>query len=128
MSAHEEQSICGPLYNPIGEGSEPGETLSSEKTALTKEDVRAVEEAARRHGVSSVRIFGSVVRGTATEGSDLDLLIEFEAGRDLFDLVALKQELEDKLGREVDVLTENSLSPYMRDPVLREAVPLVEVP
>ncbi|MGI8541658.1 MAG: nucleotidyltransferase family protein [Rubrobacteraceae bacterium] len=102
--------------------------MSSEKTALTKEDVRAVEEAARRHGVSSVRIFGSVVRGTATEGSDLDLLIEFEAGRDLFDLVALKQELEDKLGREVDVLTENSLSPYMRDPVLREAVPLVEVP
>lgn len=101
--------------------------MSPEKTILTKEQARAVEEAARRHGVSSVRIFGSVVRGTATGKSDLDLLIEFEAGRDLFDLVALKQELEGTLGRKVDVLTENSLSPYMRDSVLREAIPIAEI-
>lgn len=91
--------------------------MSPEKTTLTKEQARTVEEAARRHGVSSVRIFGSVVRGTATEGSDLDL----------FDLVSLKQELEGKLGRKVDVMTENSLSPYMRDSVLREAIVLVEI-
>lgn len=101
--------------------------MSSEKTTLTKGQVRVVEEAARRHGVSSVRIFGSVARGTATEDSDLDLLIEFGKGRDLFDLVALKQELEGKLGSKVDVLTENSLSPYMRDSVLREAIVFVEI-
>ncbi len=101
--------------------------MSAEKTTLTKKQARTVEEAARRHGVSSVRIFGSAVRGTATEESDLDFLVEFEVGRDLFDLVALKQELEGKLGREVDVMTENSLSPYMREAVLREAVPLVEI-
>lgn len=53
-----------------------------------------VEEAALRHGVRSVRVFGSVARGTDAEGSDLDLLVEFEPGRDLFDLIELKDELE----------------------------------
>lgn len=67
---------------------------------FTKEEARVVEGAARHHGVSSVRIFGSAARGTATEDSDLDFLVEFEAGRDLFDLVALKQEFESMLGRE----------------------------
>lgn len=94
---------------------------------FTKEEARVVEEAARRHGASSVRVFGSVARGVASGESDLDFLVEFEAGRDLFDLVALKQELEEGFGREVDVVTENSLSPYMREAVLREAIPLVEI-
>jgi uncharacterized protein len=65
-----------------------------------------------------------VARGAATEGSDLDLLVDMEPGRDLFDLVALKREVEEALGREVDVLTENSLSPHLRERILREAVPL----
>ncbi len=69
-------------------------------------------------------MFGSVARGTATERCDLDLLVDVEPGRDLFDLVAFKQEIEEVLGRQVDVLTENSLSPYLREKVLHEAVPL----
>ena len=81
-------------------------------------------EAAARHGAHNVRVFGSVARGTATEGSDLDLLVDMELGRDLFDLVAIKREIEESLGRRVDVLTESSLSPYLREKVLREAVPL----
>jgi predicted nucleotidyltransferase len=84
---------------------------------------RLVETAAR-HGAHNVRVFGSVARGTATEESDLDLLVDMEPGRDLFDLVALKREVEESLGRRVDVLTESSLSPYLREKVLREAVPL----
>ena len=47
-----------------------------------------------------------------------------EAGRSLLDLVAIKQELEDLLGRQVHVVTEPSLSPYLRDDVLKEAVSL----
>ncbi|HET7272454.1 MAG TPA: nucleotidyltransferase family protein [Rubrobacter sp.] len=78
-------------------------------------------EAARRHGV---RVFGSVARGTDAEGSDLDLLIEFEPGRDLFDLIELKDELEEVSGRSVDIVTERSLSPHIREKVLREAMPL----
>ena len=84
---------------------------------------RLVETAAR-HGARNVRVFGSVARGSATEESDLDLLVDMDPGRDLFDLVALKQEIEEALGRRVDVLTENSLSPYLREKVLREAVPI----
>lgn len=81
-----------------------------------------VEEAALRHGVRSVRVFGSVARGTDAEGSDLDLLVEFEPGRDLFDLIELKDELEKVSGRSVDVVTERSLSPHIREKVLREAI------
>lgn len=83
-----------------------------------------VAETARRHGVRSVRVFGSVARGTDTQESDLDLLVEFEPGRDLFDLIELTSELEDLSGRSVDVVTERSLSHYIREKVLREATPL----
>jgi hypothetical protein len=55
----------------------------------------------------------------------VDLIVAFEAGRTLLDLVALKQDLEDMLGVAVDILTEASVSPYLRSRILREALPLV---
>ena len=79
---------------------------------------------AARYGARNIRLFGSFAKGTATESSDVDLLLEMEAGRSLLDLVAIKQELEDLLGRQVHVVTEPSLSPYLLDEVLREAVSL----
>ena len=84
---------------------------------------RLVETAAR-YGARNIRVFGSVARGSATEESDLDLLVDFEPGRNLFDLVGLKQEIEEALGgnKKVDVVTENALSPRIRQRVLREAV------
>jgi hypothetical protein len=85
---------------------------------------REILEVARRHGARRVRVFGSYARGQHRPDSDIDLLVELEPGRDLFDLVELKQELEERLHRRVDVLTEQSLSPYIRDEVLREARPL----
>ncbi len=79
---------------------------------------------AGRHGARNVRVFGSYARGAAGPASDLDLLVDFDPGRDLFDLVALKQELESEIRLRVEVLTEKSISPYLRDDVLREAVAL----
>jgi uncharacterized protein len=79
---------------------------------------------AETNGAIRVRIFGSFARGTAQPESDLDLLIDFEPGRNLLDLVAIKQDIEDLLGRPVHVLTEASISPYMRDAILRDATPL----
>lgn len=79
---------------------------------------------AREHGAYNVRLFGSVARGEDQPDSDLDLLVEMEPGRSLLDHIALKQDLEDLLGREVDVVTEASLHPRLRDRVLREAVAL----
>jgi uncharacterized protein len=77
-----------------------------------------------RHGVSNVRVFGSLARGQGHEGSDLDLLVTLGKDRSLLDLVGLKQDLEDLVHRPVDVVTEQSLSPYLRESVLSEAIPL----
>lgn len=79
---------------------------------------------AARHGAKNVRVFGSFARQEARPDSDLDLLVELESDRDLFDIVALKQELERVLDRKVDVLTEGALSRYIREDVVRDAVPL----
>ncbi len=79
---------------------------------------------ARKHGASRVRVFGSQITGEATESSDIDLLVDLEPGRDLFDLVGLKQDLEALLGRKVDVLEEEGLSPYLKERILQEARPL----
>lgn len=76
------------------------------------------------HGAGNVRVFGSTGRGEQGASSDLDLLVDMAEGRSLFDLIALSNDLEESLGVEVDVVTEASLSPYMRDRVLRDAVAL----
>ena len=85
------------------------------------DDIRHI---ARRHGVVQVRVFDSRTLGTATEASDLDLLVDLKPERDLLDLVEFKLDLEDLLGCEVDVVTEGGLSPYLRDRILKEAQPL----
>lgn len=79
---------------------------------------------ATEHGASNIRVFGSVARGDDEPESDVDLLIQLESGRSLLDLIAIKQELEAVLGRSVDVLTEASISPYLREQILSEAVRL----
>lgn len=74
----------------------------------------------RRNGVKRAAIFGSFVRGEQEEGSDLDILVEFEGEKSLLDLVGLKMELEEVLGRKVDLLTYNSLHPLLKDRILQE--------
>lgn len=91
---------------------------------LIKLKRRSVLEIAQQHGARNIRLFGSVARGETTETSDLDLLIDMEPGRNLLDLIAIKQDLEDLLGCKVDVVTEAAISPYLRDKVLHEAVSL----
>ena len=85
---------------------------------------RDILRVARSHGATRVRVVGSVARGEATPASDLDFLVDLEPGRSLLDLIATKQDLEDLLGRDVDVVTEASVSPYVREEVLRDAVPI----
>lgn len=79
---------------------------------------------AAKHGARNVRIFGSIVRGEATEHSDVDVLVDLEPGRSLLDQVGLQQELEALLGRRVDVVVEGGISPYIEQQILSEAVPL----
>jgi len=79
---------------------------------------------ARRHGAVNVRVFGSVARHEASLDSDIDFLVEMEAGRSLFDLGGLLYELQELLGVDVDVVTEKSLRMRIRDQVISQAVPL----
>jgi len=79
---------------------------------------------AARHGANNVRVFGSRARGQADRDSDVDFLVDLEEGRSLLDLGGLLMDLQDLLGRRVDVVTENGLHWYIRDRVLNEAVPL----
>jgi hypothetical protein len=79
---------------------------------------------ARRHGVTRVQVFGSVVRGQAGLDSDLDLLVERGGERTMWWPGGLIAELEDLLGRKVDVVTAEGLHPLIREAVRREARPL----
>jgi uncharacterized protein len=79
---------------------------------------------ASRRGAYNVRIFRSVARGDADAGSDLDLLVDLEPGRSLFDLGGLLMDTRDLLGCEVDVVTERGLRARMRERVLKEAASL----
>lgn len=84
----------------------------------------AIIEAARRHGVTNVRLFGSVARGQAGPASDVDVLVDLEPDRNLFDLGGFQMDLQDILARRVHVVTEGSVHWYIREKVLREARPL----
>ena len=79
---------------------------------------------AEKYGASDVRVFGSFARGTADEKSDVDFLVNLAPGRSLFDLGGLLYELQELIGRRVDVVTPAGLRPRIRDRVLREALPI----
>ena len=74
----------------------------------------------KKHDVKKASLFGSIVRGESTENSDIDLLVEFEGEKSLLDLAGLKIELQELLGREVDVITYRSLHPLLREKILNE--------
>ena len=76
---------------------------------------------ATKHGASNVRVFGSVVRGQTTEGSDLDILVHLRDDCSLLDHVALIRDLEDLLGCKVDVVEDVALHRELRDHILAEA-------
>jgi predicted nucleotidyltransferase len=86
-----------------------------------REDILRV---ASKRGAINVRVFGSVARGEADAKSDIDLLVDLEPGRSLFDLGGLFMDLQELLGHKVDVVTERGLRERIRERVLREAIPL----
>jgi len=89
-----------------------------------KESAPAVRSMAARHGARNIRIFGSVVRGEDGEDSDVDLLVDMDDDRSLLDLVAVERELGQLLNRRVDVVVDGGVSPYLRDRICAEAIPL----
>ena len=86
-------------------------------------ELAALEEPLRERGLTSLALFGSVVRNAARPNSDIDVLVDVAPGIrfSLIDLVSVKDFLEDRLGRRVDVVTKEGLDPALRDRILREA-------
>ncbi len=96
------------------ETAKPGDVL---------EQLRKLKpEVASLYKVREMELFGSFVRGEQKSSSDVDILVEFEEGADLFDMVGLMLFLEEKLGRKVDVVPKRALRKELRDDVLREAL------
>lgn len=91
---------------------------------LLQQNREQVLATAARHGAYNIRVFGSVARGEATAGSDIDFLVSLEPGRSLMDLGGLLYDLRNLLGVEVDVVTEKGLRVRIREQVLKEAIPL----
>jgi len=92
-----------------------------EKTESQVEQIKnTIIEVLKKHGVKRAALFGSVVKGEATEKSDVDLLVEFEEGKSLLDLAGLKIEIEELLKRKVDVLTYDSIHPLLKQRILSE--------
>jgi predicted nucleotidyltransferase/DNA-binding XRE family transcriptional regulator len=84
----------------------------------------AVLAVADKHGVSDVRVFGSVARGDDDKTSDLDLLVHLPDGAGLFALGRLKQDLEDLLRVSVDVIPDDGIKPRVRANIDKDLVPL----
>ena len=76
-------------------------------------------------GVSRSFIFGSYAKEESKRDSDLDLVVEFSRRKSLLDLIALKLELEKKLGIKVDVLTSNSIHPKIKDLIQKEKIQIL---
>ncbi|MFD1363626.1 nucleotidyltransferase family protein [Lentibacillus salinarum] len=79
---------------------------------------------AREHGIQNLKLFGSAARMEDQEDSDVDFLVTFEDDRSLFDLIRFKNDVEDILHRDVDVVTENAVHHSIRVKILSEARPL----
>lgn len=94
----------------------PSDALASNRVAIR----RVVES----HRARNARVFGSVLRGQDTEGSDLDILVDPTPETTLFDIGAIRHELGRLLGVPVDVLTPNALPDHFRAKVLAEARPV----
>jgi len=82
---------------------------------------REIIQIVESHNARNPRVFGSVVHGTDRDGSDLDILIDPTADTSLFDIGAIRRELKNLLGIEVDVVTPNALPDSFRYRVLSEA-------
>lgn len=97
--------------------------------ALTLSELRSeyrdtIADIASSHGVENIRIFGSLARGDTHHNSDIDILFTRKPGTDLMDLGGFYMEVRELLGTNIDIVSDTSISPHMRDHILSEAVPL----
>jgi len=130
MLANDFPAKCSPCGAANGDGSSTAtiKSRNGEPAMKPSEALRAHRDELRllvsRYGLSRPRVFGSVVSGTDTDESDLDLLVDPERATSLLTIAGLKIDAEELLGVPVSVLTPNGLPPKFRNEVLQQAQPL----
>ncbi len=95
--------------------------MSRKSKRVTDEMIRDLVDILRKHGAKRIEIFGSLARGDATTKSDIDVIVEFKERKSLLELVDIEQELEEKLGKKIDLLTREAISPYLINRIKKEA-------
>lgn len=97
---------------------------------LASNDLEALKKIAipilKANGVKKAAVFGSFARGDANENSDVDILVKYSEGTSLFDVVRLKSQLEEAIGREVDLVSYDFIDKYIKDKIMSERVTLYE--
>lgn len=83
-------------------------------------DISKLLQMCGRYDINFLGIFGSYVHGNVTPESDLDLLARFSRRKSLLELVRIEREISEALGIKVDLLTEKSISPYLRERIMSE--------
>lgn len=111
--------------DPLSGGTESETLVNQPRLNGLELDHVAIAALCDRHRITRLSAFGSVLRKDFAPESDLDLLVEFEPGQTPgFEFVGIQEELSELLQREVDLLTPNFLSRYIRERVLKEARPI----
>ena len=87
-------------------------------------NTEAIFTICNRYHVKTLRVFGSVARGELRAQSDVDLLVTFSKPTSLLRMVGLERELSATIGRKVDLLTRESVSPYLRNRIVKESHPI----
>lgn len=117
---------CGHLAGSLGAAffAGPGVATLERMHPLIETHRAELLALASRRGVTAVRVFGSMSRGDDTDSSDVDLLVTLASGTSALALGGLLLDAQELLGRRVDIVTEASLHPAIRERVLADAVPL----
>lgn len=100
------------------------------RSKITKETIKKVieenRELLRKFKIKSVALFGSYARGEQGKDSDVDILVEFDDGASLFDLIGFQDETSELLGKKVDAVSKRGLSKYIGPYILAEAETIAE--
>lgn len=89
--------------------------MQNQQTTIGNIDLSILNETCRQNDVAFLGVFGSFARGDFKTTSDVDLLVRFSKRKSLLDLVRIEREFSSRLGKPVDLVTEDSISPYIKD-------------
>ncbi|MGI6395077.1 MAG: type VII toxin-antitoxin system MntA family adenylyltransferase antitoxin [bacterium] len=92
--------------------------MVNSKKDILKNDV--LKKFCKENGIAFIALFGSFARGEETSESDIDFIVRFKSTKSLFQIIEIRNKLSKILGRKVDLVTENSLSPYLKEKVMSE--------